>query len=415
MYSEEELIEELQRVSEEHCDGEAPKTTDMNEYSDIHYQTYCQRFDSWEKAKKEAGFLDFYAEGFAEDIQNVSDKHCNGNAPTWQDMEKHGHRHPETYTLRHDCTWNEVLEKAGFEATRPITKEEFFDKVSKYYSKRKKIPTRKEMERELEHFPNYYQRWNLSWKEVLLESTGLSPEEIESFYIRYSHYSHYSKEDIDERLEQYDNTPTLPEFLQETGISPSPIKNTYGSWTNALIANGFEPNKIPVDQTSEQEIVEELRKMSENSLPPTLTEFRERSKYTMHHINHYGGWKELLTEAGFQYNARYSGENNHNWEGGEFRYYGPYWVERREEVVERDGNKCRLCGETENIHVHHITPARLFGEDYQSMNETSNLVCLCRECHNDWEGRFIGCDHDEFIEKCRKAQRREDSMSLFEY
>ena len=52
------------------------------------------------------------------------------------------------------------------------------------------------------------------------------------------------------------------------------------------------------------------------------------------------------------------------------------WREARIQVLNRDGNRCRNCGSTENLHVHHIQWKRDGGED-----KLSNLITLCRSCH----------------------------------
>lgn len=46
-YSEDELIDELQRVSEEYCDGETPRERDMREHGEISSGPFKNRFGSW--------------------------------------------------------------------------------------------------------------------------------------------------------------------------------------------------------------------------------------------------------------------------------------------------------------------------------------------------------------------------------
>lgn len=71
--------------------------------------------------------------------------------------------------------------------------------------------------------------------------------------------------------------------------------------------------------------------------------------------------------------------------------YGPNWAERREEVLARDGYRCRTCGAEgrpgQGLHVHHVRPFREFGyvpghnENYRPANRLSNLITLCPACH----------------------------------
>jgi hypothetical protein len=57
----------------------------------------------------------------------------------------------------------------------------------------------------------------------------------------------------------------------------------------------------------------------------------------------------------------------------------------RQEIRERDGYKCKVCGNTSHLHVHHIIPIRDGGGD-----EANNLMTLCCRCHNRVEhGRSV--------------------------
>ncbi len=48
----------------------------------------------------------------------------------------------------------------------------------------------------------------------------------------------------------------------------------------------------------------------------------------------------------------------------------------KEEVIQRDGNKCRVCGKEQSLSIHHILPHSLNGLD-----SPENLMQLCQECH----------------------------------
>ena len=88
-----------------------------------------------------------------------------------------------------------------------------------------------------------------------------------------------------------------------------------------------------------------------------------------------------------------TGENNPNWKGGNINYYGEDWKEIREQVRQRDGNICQVCGATEEDfgvkpHVHHIEPVRSF-EKANDAHTMSNLIQLCPVCHGKAEGDKI--------------------------
>lgn len=48
------------------------------------------------------------------------------------------------------------------------------------------------------------------------------------------------------------------------------------------------------------------------------------------------------------------------------------------EVFKRDKEKCRLCGTSLNLHLHHIVYR---SEDKNLVNEPKNCIMLCARCH----------------------------------
>lgn len=57
-------------------------------------------------------------------------------------------------------------------------------------------------------------------------------------------------------------------------------------------------------------------------------------------------------------------------------------------ILERDGNKCVLCGSQEELHIHHIVPLC-----HDTIDNKNNLVTLCKSCHehkaHDFQNRTI--------------------------
>jgi len=51
-------------------------------------------------------------------------------------------------------------------------------------------------------------------------------------------------------------------------------------------------------------------------------------------------------------------------------------------VLQRDNNRCTLCGSTSDLEVHHIVPRSEGGT-----NDPDNLVTLCAICHSDSHDR----------------------------
>lgn len=56
------------------------------------------------------------------------------------------------------------------------------------------------------------------------------------------------------------------------------------------------------------------------------------------------------------------------------------WEETRKEVFQIYGKKCILCGSEECIEVHHFDQTR--SQNPARKYDTTNLVPLCKKCHN---------------------------------
>jgi len=73
----------------------------------------------------------------------------------------------------------------------------------------------------------------------------------------------------------------------------------------------------------------------------------------------------------------YSQENHPNWKGGiqHYPYSNEFNNKLKNEIRERDNNSCRLCGDYNQLCIHHI--------DYNKENsDKDNLITLCRSCHS---------------------------------
>jgi len=90
---------------------------------------------------------------------------------------------------------------------------------------------------------------------------------------------------------------------------------------------------------------------------------------------------------------------------------GRYDCKFREQIKERDGHKCTRCGNTENLHAHHIVPWKV---SVDLRFEPSNLTTLCESCHavvepklpkiiSAWNKGKKGIYSEETLKKMRKA------------
>lgn len=79
------------------------------------------------------------------------------------------------------------------------------------------------------------------------------------------------------------------------------------------------------------------------------------------------------------------GEGNPYWKGGHVKYkdYGPNWYRVARKVRKLADYRCQSCGHKikRRLTVHHIIPFKRFKGDWESANQLTNLVALCRPCH----------------------------------
>lgn len=88
---------------------------------------------------------------------------------------------------------------------------------------------------------------------------------------------------------------------------------------------------------------------------------------------------------------------------------GDRWFRARRAVLNRD-EVCQGCGSEDDLHVHHITPAREF-DNIDEAHELDNLVLLCARCHNRWEGLE---DRPHLLDKDAGLSREELVYNLVE-
>jgi len=70
-----------------------------------------------------------------------------------------------------------------------------------------------------------------------------------------------------------------------------------------------------------------------------------------------------------------------------------HWREKRKSALYRANNKCQLCGNKENLHVHHNT------YDNRGQEKDEDLVVLCEICHARHHGKLIEEKEESINEK----------------
>lgn len=109
--------------------------------------------------------------------------------------------------------------------------------------------------------------------------------------------------------------------------------------------------------------------------PDCSRKIRSVAKYCYRHEQHIAKCKEFKVPVGTDLRK---GKNNHNWNGGVFKYPNHTEMKRvRLEKIEQVGARCEECGEQKipsKLDVHHRDGSK-------SNHDIDNLLLLCKKCH----------------------------------
>lgn len=195
-------------------------------------------------------------------------------------------------------------------------------------------------------------------------------------------------------------TPSAPDMNERGRFSDVTYHKKFGSWNAALKDAGLELNQGY--SIGEDRLLDELRRLAEElGKTPSRNEAAKYGTFSYGtYVNYFGSWNESLKKAGLKAIKEYPIEPE--WADGVEDYYGESWPQKREEAVERDDHECQVCGSDGLLHVHHITPRRMF-EYPDGSNTLDNLVTLCASCHMTYEGQWTDADVETFVENARDA------------
>lgn len=175
-----------------------------------------------------------------------------------------------------------------------------------------------------------------------------------------------------------------------------------------------------IKRISDEELINEIHRLSEMFQgTPTLSDVREHGNFAQRTYElRFGSWNEAVIEAGYEPNLVFDGETSNNYYGPNWTEYREPVLDRDDHQC----RCCGATAENEyydTLPVHHITPARKYGADdpdvetdYEEMNDPSNLITLCSSCHRTFEGKWQDCSPDEFARRARLARQPRQSTTI---
>lgn len=182
-YSDEDIISEIQRVSEEYCNGETPTVKEFRKFGEISDSAVRGRFGCWNEGIRKAELnenikTDISKEDIAESIIEISQRFCDGKAPTYSEYQNLSN-HSSNTVAQEFGSWNQALEYLGMERNIPMDTpldvlSEDIIRVFENYSEGE-YPTLGDMRKHGEYSaPTYRKRFG-SWTDALIYSGFPNP------------------------------------------------------------------------------------------------------------------------------------------------------------------------------------------------------------------------------------------------
>lgn len=289
----EELIDALQELADEI--GESPTTFQMNEHGRYWSKVYRDRFGSWGEALEAAALdpIEYNTDRRVSDgelldeLERLADD--VDDTPTSVQMKATGAYSPETYR-RHFGSWNNALEAIGHEPHHTadrVSEEELLTDLQRLSDELDRRPTSNDVVNEGTYGLATYQRRFGSWRDAL-NAAGFDPDAdrpSDDELLAELHRLHDKLEKVPSMLDVEDTSEYSGTMYQER----------FGSWSQALEAAGFDPERGPTDA----ELIAELRRLREElDKRPSMRDMTEHGAYgSTTYTRHFGSWSTALNEA----------------------------------------------------------------------------------------------------------------------
>jgi DNA-binding protein H-NS len=152
-------------------------------------------------------------------------------------------------------------------------------------------------------------------------------------------------EDLAENLERI---PRANDMRHKGRHSPTAYRNEFGGWNDALRAAGFRLNlEYDID---DMKLLAEIDRLADE-VPPTSEEMREKGDYCIStYVRAFGSWNNALREAGYEPHVeretdRDEGNGGRKVDGRD--RYGSNWKKKSYDIRDSDG-ECLICGKTQS-------------------------------------------------------------------
>ena len=293
----EDLSLELKRLADEL--GHTPTVGEMEQHGKFGSRTYSQEFGSWNDAIQEAGLnlnkqQNVIKSELLGEIRRLNEE--LGSVPSAEIMDQSGDFAASTY-IRRFGSWNNALREAGFEVNNRsnIPKSELLNALQCLGDEQDRTPTAADMERDGQFGWATYKTTFGSWNNALREA-GFDPN------VRNDIQDSILVEEIQRLSDKLDRTPERRDMDAEGKFDSTTYMSSFGTWNNALREADLTPNKrlnIP-----DSDLLEELQRLADVlDRTPIRDEMESQGKFSFSvYTQRFGSWNDALVEAGLDPN-----------------------------------------------------------------------------------------------------------------
>ena len=303
--SDEELIESVKELAAEL--GRSPTTKEFNELTSHSATTCKERFGSWSATLETAGLdpdngrnKEYTEDELVEELQRLDDE--REHTPSSNEMDDDGEYSSGVYQDRFG-SWDEALEAAEIDSDvvgkHQYTDEQLEEELQRIKEEVGNQPRSADIQEKSDISPSTFISRFGSWEEALEAADIRIDEELSN--------KQYSNDELLQELvhlaDKLGQPPKSVDMNKRGEYSASVYTTRFGSWDEALEAAGLDPEENgDSTQYSDGELVSELHRVKEEcGRVPTTTDMEKYGEYShTTYVSRFGSWNEALEAAGLK-------------------------------------------------------------------------------------------------------------------
>lgn len=229
-----------------------------------------------------------------EDIRAVAA--AVGHTPSREEYTKHG-SYSVTAVTRQFGSWDNAVVYAGFNpptTTYAASKADLIAELQDLAAERDDPLTVDVMNTSGSYWAATYRARFGSWENALREAGVPTPETRTDPSPRITDVELH--DELQRVTDQYGHTPEIHKFSTESRYNPRIYVDRFGSWRDALVAAGLEPE---CDSPTAIDLLVDLQRLRDwLEQPPTRADVRDHGEYSLSaYRQQFASWEAALTTA----------------------------------------------------------------------------------------------------------------------